>query len=68
LAGRKTRIVCRFRHQIGLLAPRTLLLFAATQIFPQSGSQTLFAIRRLSHHPAPILIPIHAPKPRFGIE
>jgi hypothetical protein len=33
------------------------LFLAAIEILAQSGSQTLFAIRSISHHVSPILTP-----------
>ena len=46
-----------FIQKSAVFAALALLFLAAIEILAQRGSQTLFAIRSISHHVSPILTP-----------
>jgi hypothetical protein len=68
LSGRKILMARCGGLPFDAFTPRALLVFAAIEIFAQSGCQALFAIRRLSHHHASILNPISLSKKTYGKE
>ena len=55
--GREGALIGFFVDKSAIFAALPLLFLAAIEILAQSGSQTLFAIRSISHHVSPILTP-----------
>lgn len=57
LFGRKGALIDLFVDKSAVFTALPLLFLAAIEILAQRGSQTLFAIRSVSHHVSPILTP-----------